>query len=178
MVAMGKKGIAKLNEGRAVLIGAILLELRKVSAFSVLFSQAVADRIGVNPTDQECGDLLNIFGPMTAGRLAEISGLTTGAITGVINRLERAGFVRRVQDPTDRRRVIVHAVPDSDAARKAAKFFEGMANASIALCERYSDEDLAVIFDFVSRALAMTTEEINRLRQSDAGRDDEASADS
>jgi DNA-binding MarR family transcriptional regulator len=149
---------------RAALIGAVLLELRKVSAFSVLFSQTVADRIGVHPTDQECGDLLNIFGPMTAGRLAELSGLTTGAITGVINRLEQAGFVRREQDPNDRRRVIVHAVPDSDAARKAAKFFEGMANASIALCDRYTDADLALILDFVSRALTMTTEEIARLR--------------
>ena len=89
---------------------------------------------------------------MTAGRLAELSGLTTGAITGVINRLEQAGFVRREQDPTDRRRVIVHAVPDSAAARKAAKFFEGMANASVALCDRYSDADLALILDFVSRA--------------------------
>jgi DNA-binding MarR family transcriptional regulator len=149
---------------RAALIGAILLELRKVSAFSVLFSQAVADRIGVNPTDQECGDLVNIFGPMTAGRLAELSGLTTGAITGVINRLEQAGFVKREQDPNDRRRVIVHALPDSPAARKAAKFFEGMANASIALCDRYSDADLALILDFVASALAMTTEEIARLR--------------
>jgi DNA-binding MarR family transcriptional regulator len=165
----------KHGSHRASLIGAILLELRKVSAFSVLFSQAVADRIGVNPTDQECGDLLNIFGPMTAGRLAELSGLTTGAITGVINRLEQAGFVQRTQDPTDRRRVIVHAAPDSKAARKAAQFFEGMANASIALCERYSDEDLAVIFDFVTRALTMTTEEIARLR-SDAARSDPSPA--
>jgi DNA-binding MarR family transcriptional regulator len=164
MVTIGKKDMAANTETRPTLIGAILLELRKVSAFSVLFSQTVAARIGVNSTDQECGDLLNIFGPMTAGRLAEISGLTTGAITGVINRLEHAGFVRRVQDPMDRRRVIVHAVPDSDAARKAAKFFEGMANASIALCDHYSDEELAVIFDFISNALTITTEEIARLR--------------
>ena len=154
---------------RSALIGAILLELRKVSAFSVLFSQAVADRIGVNPTDQECGDLLNIFGPMTAGRLAELSGLTTGAITGVINRLEQAGFVRRAQDATDRRRVIVHALPDSEAARKAAKLFAGMANASVALCDRYSDADLALILDFVTRALAMTAEEIARLRTESPG---------
>jgi DNA-binding MarR family transcriptional regulator len=149
---------------RTALIGAILLELRKVSAFSVLLSHVVADRIGVNPTDQECGDLLNIFGPMTAGRLAELTGLTTGASTGVINRLEQGGFVRRTQDTTDRRRVIIHALPDSEAARKAAKLFEGMANASIALCDRYTDTDLAIILDFVTRALAITAEEIARLR--------------
>ena len=78
---------------------------------SIMFHQAVADRLGLNVTDHKCVDLLLLNGPLTAGELAQKTGLTTGAVTAVIDRLERAGFARREDDPHDRRRVIVSVVP-------------------------------------------------------------------
>jgi len=74
---------------------------------SVLFRQALADRVGLNATDLACAGILSESGRLTAGRLAEVTGLTTGAV----DRLERAGYVRRTSDPEDRRRVIVEPVP-------------------------------------------------------------------
>ena len=92
---------------RAATEAALDQALRDTSAQSVLFSQAVADRVGISPTDLETLDILVRSGPMTAGRLAELTGLTTGAITGLVDRLERRGYAHREPHPTDRRSVIV-----------------------------------------------------------------------
>jgi DNA-binding MarR family transcriptional regulator len=138
-------------------------ELRLLSARSVLLSQTIASRLGISPADLETMDLLHIHGPLTAGRLAELTGLTTGAITGVVDRLERAGFVRRERDATDRRRVIVHLVPDR--ARKVGKMFEPLARAMAQLHQRYSDEQLALIVDYTQRGNAITLEHIARLER-------------
>ena len=82
--------------------------MREQSALTVMFHTKVAERMGLSATDEKCIDLaMRAEGPLTAGRLAELSGLSTGAVTGVIDRLERAGFVRRVRDPHDRRKVLV-----------------------------------------------------------------------
>ena len=147
---------------RETLIAALVDEFRRSSAYSVLFSQAVAGRLGVNSTDMECADLLFLNGPMTAGRLAELTGLTTGAITGVINRLERRGWVQREADPGDRRRVIVRAL---DAANEEAHaLFGGMAEGAVALLARYSDAELALFLDFLRGATALGLEQTARLR--------------
>lgn len=81
---------------------------RETSALTVLFHSRVAELMGLSPTDEKCLDMaMRAEGPITAGRIAELSGLSTGAVTGVIDRLERAGYVRRVRDPHDRRKVLV-----------------------------------------------------------------------
>src|SRR5215813_7862986 len=95
------------NPERAEVLAALMTEFRQLSAATILFHQAVADRLGMNVTDHKCADILERHGPLTAGELAERTGLTTGAITGVIDRLEKTGFVRRAEDPGDRRRVII-----------------------------------------------------------------------
>src|ERR1700733_11041636 len=95
---------------RKELITKLAAAMRDVSGLSVLHSQAVAGRLGINSTDLECLDLVE-RGPVAAGALAGATGLTTGAITGVIDRLERAGFVRREADSADRRKVLVRALP-------------------------------------------------------------------
>src|SRR5690348_4151309 len=81
--------------------------LREVSSLGVLLSQSVADRLGIGSSDLESLGFLSRDRAMTAGRLAQLTGLTTGAITGLVDRLERAGYVRREPDPHDRRRVII-----------------------------------------------------------------------
>ena len=124
--------------------------LRDTSAQSVLFSQAVADRVGMNPTDLESLDMLARHGPMTAGRLAEITGLTTGAITGLVDRLER-------------RSVIVRPLIEN-AERDLGPAYVTMGEAMNDLMSRYDDEDLATILDFMTRAATITAEQIARLR--------------
>src|SRR5262245_581834 len=116
--------LAGLNDG-----------FRQLSAATILFHQAVADRLGMNITDHKCADTLSRTGPITAGELAQRTGLTTGAITGVIDRLERAGFVRRVRDPHDRRRVIVEPVVKR-MARVIGPLFESMGRSAAELCAR------------------------------------------
>src|ERR1700680_4043574 len=82
--------------------------VRRHSTATVLFHHAVAERLGLGPTDHKCLDLLRERGAMTGSELVAITGLTTGAITGVVARLERAGYVRREPDPHDGRKQILH----------------------------------------------------------------------
>lgn len=90
---------------------------RELGAATVMYHSQVAERLGLSVTDHKCLDLaMRAEGTLTAGGIAELSGLTSGAVTGVLDRLERAGYVSRVRDPHDRRRVFValnqHDWPD------------------------------------------------------------------
>ena len=153
----------KQDADRASTVAALDRALRETSAQSVLFSQAVADRVGMNPTDLESLDILARQGPMTAGRLAELTGLTTGAITGLVDRLENRGYARRERHPTDRRSVIVRPLIEN-AERDLAASYAAMSTAMDELMSRYSDEELAVIADFMTRAAAVTAEQIAKVR--------------
>ena len=88
-------------------IQAIVDKFKEMSIETIMFHQAVADVLGLHITDHKCLDLLHRFGAMPAGRLGELTGLTTGAVTGIIDRLEQAGYARRANDPKDRCRTIV-----------------------------------------------------------------------
>src|SRR2546430_17554302 len=85
--------------------------LRRSSAQGVIFGQTVANVAGISGSDLECLDFLNLEGRVTAGRLAEVTGLTTGAITGVVDRLEEEGLVRREGGGGDRREGFIGLVP-------------------------------------------------------------------
>ena len=114
--------------------------LRRSSAQGVIFGQTVANTVGISGSDLECLDFLNLEGRVTAGRLAEVTGLTTGAITGVVDRLEKAGLVRRERDPEDRRKVFIATVPENIA--KVGRFYEHMQRGMEKLWESYSDAEL------------------------------------
>jgi DNA-binding MarR family transcriptional regulator len=129
--------------------------IRRTGANSVIVSQTIADRLGINPTDLECCDLLFMNGPLTAGKLAELTGLTTGAITGVIDRLERAGLVERQRDPRDRRKVIVRLLVESERVRRIGALYEPLSRAMDEILARYSDDELALIVDFTTRTAAV-----------------------
>jgi DNA-binding MarR family transcriptional regulator len=152
---------------RAELLAALSDGFREFSTVAILFHTAIAERLGLSVTDHKCAGILGQTGPITAGELAERTGLTTGAITGVIDRLETAGFVRRAKDPHDRRRVIIEPIPE-EIERQIAPLFVSIAQASAALCESYSTEELAVIRDFTIRAQQMTREETRKLREGSA----------
>ena len=148
---------------RALLVATLEGALRETSAQTVLFSHAMADRAGINPTDLETLDILARRGPMTAGRLAELTGITTGAITGLVDRLASRGYARREPHPTDRRSIIVRPLIEN-AERDLAVSYAAMSKAMEDLISRYSDEELAVIADFMTRAAAVTAEQIAKVR--------------
>jgi DNA-binding MarR family transcriptional regulator len=123
--------------------------MRETSGLGVLHSQMIADRLGVNSTDLECLDIIVLRGPVTAGELARATGLTTGAITGVIDRLSRAGFAAREPDPADRRKVLVRALPAIE--QSIGPLFQPMADASKAALAAYDDAQLTLALDFLRR---------------------------
>jgi DNA-binding MarR family transcriptional regulator len=149
---------------KAALVAALVDTMRELSTATILFHQAVADRLAMNVTDHKCAGILAQSGPITAGDLAARTGLTTGAITGVIDRLEKAGFVRRARDANDRRRVIVE--PDlKQIKRKIEPLFESMGRATALMYSGYSVRELALLRDFAVRALQLADQETRKLRE-------------
>lgn len=154
--------MAKPSKLRVDLLKQLDETLRKVGAQSVLLSESVARIIGVNSTDLECLDLLELAGPITAGRLAQHTGLTTGAMTTVIDRLEQAGFVRRLPDPDDRRCVRVEAL--SRNFRQVAALYRRLADGTAKLHEDYDDRQLAMVVEYLTRALALAADHVTWLQ--------------
>jgi DNA-binding MarR family transcriptional regulator len=154
---------------RAELLKALARELRQFSGLSASYFRAAAARSGMTATDMQVIDSLTITGPTTAGQLAELTGLTTGAITGMLNRLEEAGVVRRERDPEDGRRVIVQLVPDKANAEASDPGSDSMGTAWDDLAARYDDEQLALLVEFLQRGNAISMQEILRLREAPAG---------
>jgi DNA-binding MarR family transcriptional regulator len=142
----------------------LLAHLAEMGGFSALFSAALAERAGINSTDLESLDLLRRHGPMTAGHLASLTGLTSGAITGVIDRLERRGYARREADPTDRRRVIVQAATEI-AERDLGPPYAELDAAMMAILSHYSEEEIAFLNEVAGRLKDAMRDAVTRLRQ-------------
>ncbi|MGH9202488.1 MAG: MarR family winged helix-turn-helix transcriptional regulator [Vicinamibacterales bacterium] len=168
MVAQASRGT------RAELLQKLDETLRKVGAQSVLLSDTVAKLVRLNSTDLECLDLLYLAGATTAGRLAQHTGLTTGATTAVIDRLERAGLVRRHRDPEDRRCVRVEAQPG--CLRHIEPLYRRLAHATSRLNQDYDDRQLAVVVDYLSRAVELCAEHVTWLQTHPPVSRDRASA--
>jgi DNA-binding MarR family transcriptional regulator len=152
---------------REELVTSVTHEWTRLGAELTLLSQSVADRLKINVTDLQCLAVVASAGPMTAGQIAEATGLTTGAITGVVDRLEKAGLVRREDDPTDRRRVVVRALPgDELLARDPAvsRALTGLEAAVAEQYESYSDRELALVVDALSRAHPLLLQHVAELR--------------
>jgi DNA-binding MarR family transcriptional regulator len=120
---------------------------RKTSSLMQLLGQAAADRIGLNATDLNCLNILSFSGQMTAGELAKATGLTTASITGVADRLEEAGYVRRERDPKDRRRVVIRLVLER-ALEDVAPVFLPLVLGWQGVVTRYTDDELRLIVEF------------------------------
>jgi len=148
---------------RPAALAAVLREVRRMTAQSVLISEAVSARFGLSSSDLECLDLALLSGGATAGEFAKVTGLTTGAITGVIDRLEQAGFVRRERHPTDRRKVVVRA--RTAMTRRIAPLYDSLQREMTALWSSYTDDQLAVILDFLQRSCDLAVREIAKLQE-------------
>ena len=125
----------------------LIEEVRRSQNATDRFDSAVAEALGLNRTDMRCLDVLQREGPVTAGYLAEATGLTTGAMTVALDRLERAGFARRVRDTADRRRVLVQLTPE--LLQRTGEFYGEHIAMSERLHQRYTVEQLELLLEFV-----------------------------
>lgn len=152
-------------ERGAELSAALLVAGRSLGNSSSMLLTACADRLGLHTTDWGCVLLLNEAQPqaLTAGQLAELTGLTTGAVTGVLDRLEASGFVTRERDPRDRRRVIVRLVPEAMA--RIQPLFDGLIADMSALHRDYADDELAVVVDMLTRSSEILRTHARRIRR-------------
>src|SRR3954449_9306657 len=119
-------------------MGELVGEIRRLNGLGTSLYRAVAGRAGMNATDLQVVDLLGTVGPMTAGQLAELTGLTTGATAQMLGRLEKDGIVRRERDPDDGRRVLVWLAPDWDKTGQIGPAFDGAGNVLETLAARYN----------------------------------------
>lgn len=134
-----------------------------------MFHQTVAERFGLGATDSRAWSILDETGPITAGELAERTGLTTGAVTGIIDRLEEAGWVRRDADPGDRRKVIVRPLRHPERERRARALFASLHRGFGRVAGGYRDDELALILEFITSCTDLLWEETRKLRRSDPG---------
>jgi DNA-binding MarR family transcriptional regulator len=150
------------RETKQELVDQLMEQFRISGAQDNAFDDVTAERLGVNRTDLNCLDIIELRGGLTAGQLARESGLTTGAVTAVIDRLERAGYARRVRDDEDRRRVTVEVTPK--LKREAGKIYEPMMEEWLATISRASTEQLRLMLDFMREGNKVKPRHIERIR--------------
>jgi DNA-binding MarR family transcriptional regulator len=148
-------------------------EVRANQRATDVVDELVSQLMGINRTDSRCMDILDQHGSMSAGDLAEASRLTTGAITAVIDRLERAGYARRVPDASDRRRVLVEITPKAYEAAMEL-MIEPLRELYEPLAARYSDDDLRLLIDFTRQGRELQDRHAEWLRERLAQRRREA----
>ena len=144
--------IAKETDTHAQ-VYALMTATRQLTRSSLMLQSAIAEKMNLNPTDAECIDFLMEMGPSTAGDLAKAARLTTGAITSVIDRLEKAGFVKRENDPTDRRKVIIRFIPKKH--EKAKQLYAAMAKDVFELFAGYNEAKLKSLRQYTEALTAI-----------------------
>lgn len=157
-------------DSREKLIAGFLREIRQFNSLGAFFFRAAAAQLGMNATDLQVIDILEITGPATAGQLAELAGLTTGAITGMIDRLEKSGLVRRESDPNDGRRVLVRLSPSETAMKDIGPLFDSVGHKWDDIASKYDDQQIAFLIDFLKAGNTASKEEIAHLRNAPKGK--------
>ena len=158
---------AHKNTNRRKLLDELWHLGRKISTQTVFLHQAIAQTVGLNATDTKCVDLILTHpgARMTAGELSQKTGLTTGAITHILDRLEKRRFIVRTRDPRDLRRVFIAVRPES--LEPLIPEYEETGKAFTALAEEYGDRELAVISDYMHKACAISEQELARMVRRD-----------
>jgi DNA-binding MarR family transcriptional regulator len=127
----------------------VIGSLRQFIAGSILYNQQIADRVGLRLTDMQCINVLELMGPSTPGELARLTGLTTGGVTVMLDRLEKGGYLKREPNPSDRRSVLVHVNP---AKVKKMQAFYGEINERMAtLLDETPERELRVFVKLLSK---------------------------
>lgn len=137
------------------------LLMRGLGNRTVLYQQNVAASLGLYNNDFISVDILREKGPITAGELSKLTGLATGSVTALIDRLEKIGYVRRQNDPNDRRRVII--VPEYENKEEIINTYQPLHSSMVNLAASYTDEELALITQFLGKAITVLEEQIDHL---------------
>ena len=156
------------KESGKQLVAQVIRGAREFSIGTVLFHRAVGQILGVNVTDMKCLDMMTLQGSATPSQLAAHTGLSSGATTAMIDRLERAGLVERQPHPKDRRGTIL--VLTEEAMRKLPSLFSSLGTAMETLVSSYPQKELAVLDDFFTKARVLWQEERAKLQRSYSGR--------
>ncbi|OPH57897.1 MarR family transcriptional regulator [Paenibacillus ferrarius] len=135
--------------------------MRGLGTRTVLYQQGVASTLGLYNQDYLSVDILREKGPITAGELSKLTGLATGSTTALIDRLEKIGYVRRQNDPHDRRKVII--VPEYEHKAEVSHTYHSLHTAMLELASSYTDEELALITNFLGKANIVLEEQIYHL---------------
>jgi DNA-binding MarR family transcriptional regulator len=151
------------RESRQELLQDLINEIRRSQNAAHLVDSVTEKVLGVSQSEGMCIDVLDREGPVTAGRLAEATQLTTGAITAVIDRLEGKGYARRVRDETDRRRVLVEVT--DEARRKAHELYGELGQHGREILDPLTVDEIKLIRDFTRRSSELNEEHAARLRE-------------
>jgi DNA-binding MarR family transcriptional regulator len=136
------------------------MSLRALGSDLDALDEAVAARFGLHRTDLRCLEIVGRGGPLSAGALAEQAGLSTSAVTSVIDRAERAGHLRRLSDPQDRRRVLVEVT--EQGRQRGRQAFSGLQHGTDQILRRYSPEELRLLGTFVEEVRSVVSGEAAR----------------
>ncbi|MFE9424907.1 MarR family winged helix-turn-helix transcriptional regulator [Kitasatospora sp. NPDC006697] len=151
-----------MTPSRAALLADLRDESRRYVASYVLFNQAIADHLGLHPTDVQCLNLLSLEpGSVTTGQIAELTGLTSGSATRLVDRLVKAGYVRRERDAQDRRRVLVQL--DPAAMARFGALWRELAVDWDALFDQDTEAELALLIRHMRRTTALGRRQVARL---------------
>jgi DNA-binding MarR family transcriptional regulator len=159
---------ADKKQTKAELIAEIGMAFRRDQNRSDVFDELVAERLGINSTDLRCLDIIQQHDRITAGRLAELAGLTTGAVTSVLDRMERLGYARRVRDTEDRRRVLVEMT--ENALDAMWKLYGQAKEEWDQMFSRYTAGELRVFLHMLTEAEEVGRRQLERLRSLEAER--------
>ena len=153
------------KQNRKAIFEAVNLAGRELSASSVIFHSLMAEKFGLSVTDWRAWDMVMRHGPLTAGDFAKLTGLTRGAVTGLIDRLVGAGVVERVADSRDRRKVLVKSVTQPSQQQDRESLFSPMLKALERLYADYSDDELQTIAGFMTRMSVLLREQTAKLNR-------------
>ena len=137
-------------------------QFRIISTQAVIRSQLIANKLKINSTDLETIEVLFRYGRITAGNLANELRLTTGAITGIVDRLEKKGFAQRELDTKDRRKVFI-AINMENVTKKVVPLYTSLSIKSEELMMQYPEKDIKLIIDFLSKMVQLSNEDLKSL---------------
>jgi DNA-binding MarR family transcriptional regulator len=137
---------------------------QRAGTLNVIHTNAVANKVGLSATEFEAMDIIKNNQPITAGHLAKYCGVTTGAITGIVDRLERAGFVRRVNCPSDRRKVFLEPIVDREVSKRIFELYRPMSEAFEKCIADLTKEEVEFLIKAQTKLSAVTEKVITELR--------------
>lgn len=143
---------------------------RGLATAVIAFHEAAARRLGMTGAERKCAGMIAELGDCTPKQLAEATGLTTGAITGIIDRLERAGYARRDPNPKDRRSVIIRPLNRERLEKETVPIFASLTEAMKRLDERYTSEERELILEHLRKTIAILREQTAKVEQPDKGK--------